>query len=343
MPEGTSSANFEVTAIATTGSTKTISIPISSYPCNVANCLICSSADQCTTCSDFSSLDGNECKCQVTNCAKCRSSPCSDCASDYSLLRDKFCIAEDKFAAGTSIASTAAVGVAMASSMASSVLTSASGGNLWNMFNSVQIIEMVALIELNFPDRLEQFFHGYEFALLNTPEQVNAVQIALDEPKRDKPYSDRMDSYGFSSSYFLVQQAALCMLCGGALCLKVVLMILHRCFTRIGCSDNGRMGKCFQFLESQFPGYFFRTSCEFYIPALLAALINSSTADLSWYFAYISVGIANIMFLLCNIYPFLIAKQLYGSSKLMSPEELKKHYPNLLDGLKADKLRHLWF
>ena len=88
----------------------------------------------------------------------------------------------------------------MASSMTSSVLTSASGGNLWNMFNSVQIIEMAALIELDFTDRLEQFFHGYEFTLLNTPEQVNVVQIGFVEPAReDVPYSDRMDSYGFSS------------------------------------------------------------------------------------------------------------------------------------------------
>lgn len=84
-------------------------------------------------------------------------------------------------------------------------MTSATSGNFWNVFNVLQVIEMIALIELPYPEKLDQFFHGFEFSMLNTPNELNFVNRNFMEQGRDRPFSTRMESFGFTSSYFLVQ------------------------------------------------------------------------------------------------------------------------------------------
>ena len=62
----------------------------------------------------------------------------------------------------------------------------------------------MALIDLPYSEELDQFFHGFEFALLIMPPELNYVKLYLMEPDKDKPFSDRLESFGFESSYFLV-------------------------------------------------------------------------------------------------------------------------------------------
>ena len=62
------------------------------------------------------------------------------------------------------------MGDTMASSIASGLVSSAGSSHLWNIVNVIQTIEVMALIELPYPEKLEQFFDGYKFALLlNSP------------------------------------------------------------------------------------------------------------------------------------------------------------------------------
>ena len=91
------------------------------------------------------------------------------------------------------------------SGFSSSLITSASSSNVWNIINLIQLIEIIALVDINYPERLEQFFRGFEFALLNTPEQINYIQYYLVDDDRDKAFNDRLESFGFTSSFILVQ------------------------------------------------------------------------------------------------------------------------------------------
>ena len=79
----------------------------------------------------------------------------------YDLRSREFCILEDDEIAAASVAAYTAVGAGMACALLSSLFSQSSTGNLWSLFNVLQIVEIVALLELDYPQKLEQFFHGF--------------------------------------------------------------------------------------------------------------------------------------------------------------------------------------
>ena len=93
----------------------------------------------------------------------------------------------------------------MAASIIVDFMRVMTSGTAWNIFNMVQLIELIALIELDNPERLEQFFTGFDFTLLHTPKEINLLEKTLVDPNKDRAYSVRFDSFGFSSSYVIVQ------------------------------------------------------------------------------------------------------------------------------------------
>ena len=72
-------------------------------------------------------------------------------------------------------------------------------------------------------------------------------------------------------------------------------------------------------------------------------MINTAIPELSWYLAFISMTLACMVLLLGYSYPLYITKQLWDARQKLAPEELKKEFPNLLEGLKADKSIYLWY
>ena len=90
------------------------------------------------------------------------------------------------------------------------------------MFNTLQLMELMALIELEYPDKLEQFFHGFEFALMNTPPKLNFVKRHLIEEGKDSAFTERMESFGFESSFLLVQQIVPFTFGFGIICLLII-------------------------------------------------------------------------------------------------------------------------
>ena len=131
------------------------------YICTINSCAVCTSSHLCTSCSEYAVLEGNTCHCSASHCTICKTSRCNECETSYTLTGNGYCILEDKSVQGTTIAVTASVGIAVASSMASSALaTAAGGGTVWSLFNTLQLIEFIALVELDYPEKLDQFFHG---------------------------------------------------------------------------------------------------------------------------------------------------------------------------------------
>ena len=92
---------------------------------------------------------------------------------------------DDQTVAAISLSVQVAVGVSVLSSLVSSVLSTTSSSNVFSLFNVLQIIEMVALIELNYPEKLNQFYHGFEFTLMNTPSELNLVSRMFIKPEKD--------------------------------------------------------------------------------------------------------------------------------------------------------------
>ena len=93
----------------------------------------------------------------------------------------------------------------------------------------MQIIEIIALIELNYPEELDQFFHGFEFTFLNAPSEVNFVEIYLLEPDEDIAFNERMESFGFSSSFFVVQEVAFYTVSILPVCSWILALLLQKC------------------------------------------------------------------------------------------------------------------
>ena len=63
--------------------------------------------------------------------------------------------------------------------------------------------------------------------MLNVPTDFNYIEIYLMDDGQDKPFSDRMESFGFYSSYVLVQQVALFSIILALLCLLGIVVWLH--------------------------------------------------------------------------------------------------------------------
>ena len=68
-------------------------------------------------------------------------------------------------------------GVAAAASVASSM---ASGGSsldgAWNVINSFQLLIIIALLDINYPPKVEAFFQGFSFTMFTMPDNLNLVQ-----------------------------------------------------------------------------------------------------------------------------------------------------------------------
>ena len=212
FPKGMTSSSFLITGTSSTGSIKTISVPM--LKCEISNCESCSSSSVCDACSAFARIDGYKCTCLSKHCKVCVNSECDECEENYSLHIDKYCISDDPFIATYSLLIQIAVGVSMATSFAANMLaSSASISKIFSLFNTLQIIQIAALIDLEYPPKLDQFYHGFKFTLLNTPPELNFVNILFITPGSDEPFSERMESFGFTSSYILVQQVAVFTLC----------------------------------------------------------------------------------------------------------------------------------
>ena len=68
-------------------------------------------------------------------------------------------------------------GVAVAAGVAASLVSrSANFESIWTVLNTFQLIIVIALLEIDYPPKVEAFFHGFEFASLNLPQEWNFVQ-----------------------------------------------------------------------------------------------------------------------------------------------------------------------
>lgn len=205
LPTRSTSVTFLVTGTSPSGAKTTLSIPVPTFLCDIENCFTCPSTNRCSQCSDFATLYNNTCPCSIGNCAKCMISKCDECDSTYKLHRGDHCVYNGVAVFATTITAAVFLGLSLVFSVVAAVLSSTSSSNFWNFLNMIQIIEIIALTELKYPASLDQFFHGFEFLLLNVPSDMNFVSNNFVEPGRDSPFSNRFESFGFYSSYFLVQ------------------------------------------------------------------------------------------------------------------------------------------
>ena len=126
------------------------------------------------------------------------------------MQNNEFCLLNDAAISSVTTAGTVASGAAIGASLLSGALTSAANSNMWSMFNVLQIIELMALIDLRYPSKLNQFLHGFKFSMLNPPEKFNYASQATGEgktrkTKNESPALARLREFGFKSLKFLVQ------------------------------------------------------------------------------------------------------------------------------------------
>ena len=82
------------------------------------------------------------------------SSKCSICGVGYEEYPGEECVLEDYTIQVASIATSAAVAGAMTSTLAINLLTATTSPNFWNVFNFVQIIEVISLLDLDYPEEV---------------------------------------------------------------------------------------------------------------------------------------------------------------------------------------------
>ena len=89
----------------------------------------------------------------------------------------------------------------------------ASASSFWMIFNTLQAIEVLSLIEVDYPDSLMEFFDGLEFTLLTFPEDWNPFHVLdLIKPPPKEKISGNLYEGGFYSPFFVVQHAAFILL-----------------------------------------------------------------------------------------------------------------------------------
>ena len=84
-----------------------------------------------------------------------------------------------------------------------------SASSFWLIFNTLQAIEILSLIEVDYPDILREFFDGLEFTLLIFPEEWNPFNMfdGIKPPTKDN-IEGNIGEGGFYSPFFVVQQVA---------------------------------------------------------------------------------------------------------------------------------------
>ena len=134
------------------------------------NCVTCSSSNVCSECSQYSQLINNGCDCKTDNCELCLLDNCTACHPSFSIYRNKSCLLKegevDALVVTTLILGAVASAFSLVTSILRHTITSIRNGRFWFVFNTLQMIELFALLDLNYPPRLEQFFHGFSFTLL---------------------------------------------------------------------------------------------------------------------------------------------------------------------------------
>ena len=83
------------------------------------------------------------------------------------------------------------------------------GSSYWLILNALQAVEMLSLVELNYPNPLLLYFEGFQFTLLGLPEEWNLLKILLEfipgvRVRETTPISKNYEERGFYSNYFLV-------------------------------------------------------------------------------------------------------------------------------------------
>ena len=77
--------------------------------------------------------------------------------------------------------------------------------SFWLIFNTLQAVEILSLIEVDHPDKLRKFFDGLEFTLLTFPEDWNPFNT-LDaiKPPEKEDIGGNISEGGFYSPFFIV-------------------------------------------------------------------------------------------------------------------------------------------
>ena len=203
---------FQVAITSAHGSTYSTQATITvNGECQLANCDSCPELTECVICSAHAVLliSTNQCQCKQPHCVSCKSEPCTACESGFSIFGGA-CLADDSPVPALTTATIATAGLAVGVSSATSIATTgAAGASFWIVLNSLQAIEMLALVNLDYPNPLISFFDGFEFALLSFPEEWNPLNnIDTSKFTSGEGLEDLASTGGFYSTYFVVQQFA---------------------------------------------------------------------------------------------------------------------------------------
>ena len=76
--------------------------------------------------------------------------------------------------------------------------------NIFTVLNVLQEVELLALVDLNYPTKLDQFFIGFEFASLHAPEGADLTKQTSIRRPNEEPISERFDKLGYYSPLLLV-------------------------------------------------------------------------------------------------------------------------------------------
>ena len=103
----------------------------------------------------------------------------------------------------------AAAGAAGAAVAASLLSGSVNLQSIWSMANTFQLLMVIGLLDIDFPPKLDAYFHSFDFALFALPDELNLVEkmaakmpnVDLDDSETDERYQ----SYEFESPLLLLQ------------------------------------------------------------------------------------------------------------------------------------------
>ena len=145
----------------------------------------------------------------MEHCKNCTTSACSECQDGYYLFLG-VCIEDSSPVPAITTVSLATASVAAGLAAAISIANSGTAGaSFWIIFKNMQTIEMLSLLNLRYPNTLMAFFGGFEFSLLNWPEQWNFIKISLDSTDDSQLVHANLEEGGFYTHYFIVQQLTL--------------------------------------------------------------------------------------------------------------------------------------
>ena len=202
------------------------------------------------------------------------------------------------------------------------------------------MIIIIALLEIEYPPKVEAFFQGFEFASLNIPSDWNLVQKYMpEEDKKASETDERFQEYGFESAYVIAQE----ILFYTILAVSFVIFVVVLTLVLFLCLSKEKKTKLKTKLRTSFRGFVIRILMEFYVPLFISLFLNIKFFNFNSIFGLCSFSLAFLMTVVLCFIPVYYTRVLVLNRHRLEEEDFKTQYGAFYEGLKLDRLSSILF